>query len=280
MDSCDTVDTPMVDQLKLDEGPLGILVDQTRFRSMVGSLMYLTANRPDMVFAVCMCARYQVSPTKKHLEALKRVFRYLKGTINWGLWYPKDTAMALTAYADAVHAGCQDTRRSTSVSAQFFRDKLVSWSLKKQNRTAISITEAEYIAISRCCAQILWMRSQLTDYGFAFTKIPLYCDNRNAIALSYNNVQHFSYYASTPASLLEAVRNLSAVHSSYGVSTTDVSGRASSGFSTRKSARIYPFTNVLSRDNCDKACSASGVQWKSLFYFFKVLNNGKDFSTN
>nr|GEX08624.1 hypothetical protein [Tanacetum cinerariifolium] len=126
MDSCDPVDTPMMDLLKLDEDSLGILVDQTRFCSMVGSLMYLTASRPDLVFAVCMCARYQASPTKKHLEALKRVFRYLRGTINWDLWYPKDIAMALTAYADADHAGCQDTRRSTSGSAQFLRDKLVS----------------------------------------------------------------------------------------------------------------------------------------------------------
>nr|GEV50333.1 copia protein [Tanacetum cinerariifolium] len=116
MDSCDPVDTPMVDRLKLDEDPLGIPVDQTQFRSMVGSLMYLTANRPDLVFAVCMCARYQASPTKKHLKALKRVFRYLRGTIKWGLWYPKDTAMALTAYADADHAGCQDTRRRLSAS--------------------------------------------------------------------------------------------------------------------------------------------------------------------
>ncbi|GJZ80136.1 retrovirus-related pol polyprotein from transposon TNT 1-94 [Tanacetum coccineum] len=190
MDSCDPVDTPMVDRLKLDEDPLGIPVDQTRFRSMVGSLMYLTASRPDLVFAVCMCARYQASPTKKHLEALKRVFRYLRGTINWGLWYPKDTAMALTAYADADHAGCQDTRRSTSGSAQFLGDKLVSWSSKKQKSTAISTTEAEYIAMSGCCAQILWMRSQLTDYGFVFNKIPLYCDNRSAIALCCNNVQH------------------------------------------------------------------------------------------
>ncbi|GJU05513.1 retrovirus-related pol polyprotein from transposon TNT 1-94 [Tanacetum coccineum] len=100
-------------------------------------------------------AWYQASPTKKHLEALKRVFWYLKGTINWGLWYPKDTVMALTAYADADHAGCQDTRRSTSGSAQFLGDKLVSWSSKKQKSIAISTTEAEYIAMSGCCAQIL-----------------------------------------------------------------------------------------------------------------------------
>nr|GEU76696.1 putative pol protein [Tanacetum cinerariifolium] len=122
-------------------------------------------------------AWYQASPTKKHLEALKRVFWYLKGTINWGLWCPKDTAMALTAYADADHAGCQDTRRST-------------WSSKKQKSTANSTTESEYIAMSGCCAQILWMRSQLTDYDFVFNKIPLYCDNRSAITLCCNNLQH------------------------------------------------------------------------------------------
>ncbi|GJX60356.1 retrovirus-related pol polyprotein from transposon TNT 1-94 [Tanacetum coccineum] len=148
------------------------------------------SSRPDLVFAVCMCARYQSRPTKKHLEAVKRVFRYLQGTINMGLWYPKDTAMALTAYADADHAGCQDTRRSTSGSAQFLGDKLVSWSSKKQTSTSISSTEAEYIAMSGCCAQILWMRSQLSDYGFAYNRIPLYCDNKSAIALCCNNVQH------------------------------------------------------------------------------------------
>ncbi|GKD39227.1 retrovirus-related pol polyprotein from transposon TNT 1-94, partial [Tanacetum coccineum] len=113
---------------------------------------------------------YQAKPTKKHFEAIKRVFRYLKGTINMGLWYPKDNAMSLTAYADADHAGCQDSRSSTSGSAQFLRDRLVSWSSKKQRSTAISTTEAEYIAMSGCCAQILWMRSQLKDYGFDFNK--------------------------------------------------------------------------------------------------------------
>ncbi|GJQ90804.1 retrovirus-related pol polyprotein from transposon TNT 1-94 [Tanacetum coccineum] len=190
MDLSDPVDTLMVDRLKLDEDLLGIPVDQTQFRGMVGSLMYLTASRPDLVFAVCMCARYQAKPTKKHLKAIKRVFRYLKGTINMGLWYPKDNAMSLTAYADADHAGCQDSRRSTSGSAQFLRDRLVSWSSKKQRSTAISTTEAEYIAMSGCCAQILWMRSQLKDYGFEFNKIPLYCDNKSVIALCCNNVQH------------------------------------------------------------------------------------------
>ncbi|GJS01246.1 retrovirus-related pol polyprotein from transposon TNT 1-94 [Tanacetum coccineum] len=190
LDSSASVDTPMVEKMKLDEDRQGKLVDPTRFRGMVGSLMYLSASRPDIVFAVCMCARYQAKPTEKHLHAIKRIFRYLKGTIHMGLWYPKDSGFALRAFADADYAGCQDTRRSTSGSAQFLRDKLISWSSKKQKSTAISTTEAEYIALSGCCAQILWMRSQLSDYGFKFNKIPLYCDNQSAIALCCNNVQH------------------------------------------------------------------------------------------
>nr|GEU98545.1 copia protein [Tanacetum cinerariifolium] len=146
--------------------------------------------RPDIIYAVCLCARYEAKPIEKHLQAVKRIFRYLKGTINMGLWYSKDTDMSLTAYAAADHAGCQDTKRSTSESAQFLGEKLVSWSSKKQKSIAISSTEAEYIALSGCWSQILWMRSQLTYYGFQFNKIPLYCDNKNAIALCCNNVQH------------------------------------------------------------------------------------------
>ncbi|GJU11757.1 retrovirus-related pol polyprotein from transposon TNT 1-94 [Tanacetum coccineum] len=169
---------------------LGKPVDATLYRGMIGSLMYLTSSRPDLNYDVCLCAQYQAKPTEKHLQAVKRIFRYLNGTINMGLWYSKDTDMSLTAYADADHAGCQDTRRSTSGSAQFLGDKLVSWSSKKQKSTAISSTEAEYIALSGCCSQILWMRSQLTDYGFKFNKIPLYCDNKSAIALCCNNTEY------------------------------------------------------------------------------------------
>ncbi|GKE98234.1 hypothetical protein Tco_0021585 [Tanacetum coccineum] len=133
----------MVDRLKLDKDLMGTPVDQTRFRGMVGSLMYLTASRPDLVFAVCMCARYQAKPTKKHFEAIKRIMRDVK------------------------------------IQEEVRRDVVLK-----------STTEAEYIAMSGCCAQILWMRSQLKDYGFDFNKIPLYCDNKSAIALCCNNVQH------------------------------------------------------------------------------------------
>ncbi|GJX69827.1 hypothetical protein Tco_0305554 [Tanacetum coccineum] len=173
MDYSDSVDTPMVDKTKLDEDLQGKTVDQTHYHGMIGSLMYLTSSRFDLVFAVFMCARYQARPTKKHLHAVKQIFRYLKGTTNMGRWYSKDTNITLTAYADANHVGCQDTRKSTSGSAQFLGDRLVSCSSKKQKSTAISSTKAEYIALSRCCAQILWMRSQMTDYEFEFNKIPL-----------------------------------------------------------------------------------------------------------
>ncbi|GJU83871.1 retrovirus-related pol polyprotein from transposon TNT 1-94 [Tanacetum coccineum] len=128
----DSINTPMVEKSKLDKDLQGNPVDATLYRGMIGSLIYLTSSRPDLIYAVCLCARYQAKPTEKHLNAVKRIFRYLKGTINMGLWYSKDTGMSMTAYADADHAGCQDTRRNTSGGAQFLGDKLVSWSSKKQ----------------------------------------------------------------------------------------------------------------------------------------------------
>nr|GEV43974.1 uncharacterized mitochondrial protein AtMg00810-like [Tanacetum cinerariifolium] len=179
--SNDPVDTPMVEKGKMDEDLHGKPVDLTHYHDMIGSLMYLTSSRPDLVFTVCMCAWHQGKPTEKHLHVVKRIFRYLKGTIDIGLWFLKYSFITLTAYADTDHAGCEDTRRSTSKSAQFLVDKLISWSSKKKKGTAIFSTEAEYIALSGCCAQILWMRSQLTDYGLKLNKTPLNYDNKSAI---------------------------------------------------------------------------------------------------
>ncbi|GJY30952.1 retrovirus-related pol polyprotein from transposon TNT 1-94 [Tanacetum coccineum] len=160
MESCYPMDTPMVEKSKLDEDTQGKAVNPTHYCGMVGTLMYLTASRPYLTFDVCMCVRYQAKPTEKHLHAIKRIFKYLRGTVNRGLWYPKDSSIALTAYADADQAGCQDTRRSTSGT------------------------------LSGCCAQVLWIRSQLTDYGLGFNKIPMYYDNKSDITLCFNNVQH------------------------------------------------------------------------------------------
>ncbi|GKF18666.1 hypothetical protein Tco_0063584, partial [Tanacetum coccineum] len=136
-DSCDPVDTPMVEKSKLDEDKEGKVIDPSHYRGMIGILLYLTASRPDIQFAICMCARYQARPTEKHLHAVKRIFRYLRGTVNRRLWYPKDSSISLTTFADADHAGCQDT---TSGSMQFLGDKLVSWSSKRQKSVAISST--------------------------------------------------------------------------------------------------------------------------------------------
>ncbi|GJS02168.1 hypothetical protein Tco_0318676 [Tanacetum coccineum] len=140
----------MVEKSKLDADPQGKEVDPICYHRMIGSLIYLTASRPDLVFAIFMYARYQTKPTKKHLHAVKRIFRYLQGSINMGLWYFKDSYIALTAFVDADHAGCQDTKRSTYKSLQLLGYRLVSWSSKKQKRTNISSTEAEDIALLGC----------------------------------------------------------------------------------------------------------------------------------
>ncbi|GJR47158.1 retrovirus-related pol polyprotein from transposon TNT 1-94 [Tanacetum coccineum] len=153
-ESCDLVDTPMVEKSKLDEDKEGKAIEDDDKEGKV------------------------VDPS------------HYRGTVHRGLWYPKDSSIALIAFADADHAGCQDTRRITSGSIQLLGDRLVSWSFKRQKSIAISSTEAEYIGLSGCCAQVLWMRSQLTDYGFGFNKIPMYHDNKNAFALCCNNVQH------------------------------------------------------------------------------------------
>ncbi|GJR14647.1 hypothetical protein Tco_0797299 [Tanacetum coccineum] len=147
MESSDPVDTPMVEKSKLDEDTQRKSVDSTHYHGMIDTLMYLTASRPDLIFVVCMCARYQAKPTENQLHDVKRIFKYLRRTINRGLWYPKDSSIALTTYVDADHAGCQDTRRSTFGCMQLLGDRLVSWSSKRQKSVAISNTEAEYIAL-------------------------------------------------------------------------------------------------------------------------------------
>nr|GFB73699.1 copia protein [Tanacetum cinerariifolium] len=190
MESCDPVGTPMEIKDKLDLDQNGTLVDATKYRSMIGALLYLRSSRPDIVHATCLCARYQAKPTEKHLKEVKRIFRYLWGTVNTGLWYTKDFGFELTGFSDAGYAGCKDSFKSTFGGAQFLGEKLVSWSSKKQDYTALSTAKAEYVSLSACCAQVLWMQTQLTDYGFIFKKIPIYCDSKSAIAISCNPVQH------------------------------------------------------------------------------------------
>nr|GFA68254.1 retrovirus-related Pol polyprotein from transposon TNT 1-94 [Tanacetum cinerariifolium] len=166
MESCNPVGTPMEIKDKLDLDLNGTPVDATKYHSMIAK------------------------PTKKHLKEVKKIFFCLRGTINTGLWYSKDSGFELTGFSDADYAGCKDTFKITSDRAQFLGEKLVSWSSKKQDCTTPSTTEAEYVSLFTCCTQVLWMRTLLTDYGFHFNKIPIYFDSKSAIAISCNLVQH------------------------------------------------------------------------------------------
>nr|GEW88981.1 hypothetical protein [Tanacetum cinerariifolium] len=157
--------TPIKTEKPLLKDPDGEDVDVHIYRSMIGSLMYLTSSRLDFMFAVCACARFQVTSKVSHLHAVKRMFRYLKGKPHLGLWYPKDSPFNLVAYSDSDYAGASLDRKSTTGGCQFLGYRLISWQCKKQTVVATSSTEAEYVAAASCCAQVLWIQNQLLDYG-------------------------------------------------------------------------------------------------------------------
>ncbi|GJR88908.1 putative ribonuclease H-like domain-containing protein [Tanacetum coccineum] len=160
------------------------------YRSMIGSLMYLTASRPDIMFAVCACARHQVTPKECHLHAVKRIFRYLKGHPKLGLWYPKESPFDLVAYLDSDYGGANQDRKSTTGGCQFLGRRLISWQCKKQTIVATSTTEAEYVAAASGCGQVLWIQNQLLDYGYNFMNTKIYIDNNSAICIVKNPVYH------------------------------------------------------------------------------------------
>ncbi|WVZ52784.1 hypothetical protein U9M48_003806 [Paspalum notatum var. saurae] len=182
--------TPMSTNTSLDADEDGEAVDQKEFRGMIGSLLYLTATRPDIQFAVCLCACYQASPRISHLQAVKRIFRYLKFTPELGLWYSSGSSLSLRGFSDAHHVGCRIDRKSTSGTCQLLGTSLVSWSSRKQASVSLSTTEAEYIAAASCCSQLLWMKATLSDFGLRFGKIPLLVDSTSAISVAKNPVLH------------------------------------------------------------------------------------------
>jgi hypothetical protein len=184
------IKTPMGTNGHFDLDMGGKSVDQKVYRSMIGSLLYLCASRPDIMLSVCMCARFQADPKEVHLRAMKRILRYLVYTPKFGLWYPKGSSFDLLGYSDADWPGCKIDRKSTSGTCQFLGRSLVSWASKKQNSVAFSTDEAEYIAVGHCCAQLLWMRQTLRDYGYKFSKVPLLYDNESAIRMADNPVEH------------------------------------------------------------------------------------------
>ncbi|GJV64903.1 retrovirus-related pol polyprotein from transposon TNT 1-94 [Tanacetum coccineum] len=165
--------TPMSSDTKLTKDEECESVDSTKYRGMIGSLLYLTTSRPDIMFSVYLCARFQEAPKTSHLEVVKRIFRYIKGTTHLGLWYPKGTSIETVVYADSDHAGDYVDRKSTSGIYTFVGCCLTSWFSKKQTALAISTTEAEYVSAKKACQQALWMKQALIDYDVRLDDVPI-----------------------------------------------------------------------------------------------------------
>ncbi|GKA65062.1 hypothetical protein Tco_0764769 [Tanacetum coccineum] len=163
-------------------------VDVHLYRYMIGSLMYLTASRPDIMFAVCACVRFQVTHKTSHLLAIKRIFRYLKGKPTLGLWYSRDSPFVLVAYSDSDYARATQDMKSTTGGCQFLGNILISWQCKKQTVVATSTTEAEYVAAASCCGQVLWIQNQLLDYWYNFMNTVINIDNNSTICIIENPV--------------------------------------------------------------------------------------------
>ncbi|GJW89334.1 retrovirus-related pol polyprotein from transposon TNT 1-94 [Tanacetum coccineum] len=190
LENAKPIKTPMSSETKLTHDEEGEPIDDTKYHGMISSLLYLTASRPDIMFSVCLCAHFQETPKTSHLEAVKRIFRYIKGTSHLGLWYPKGTGLETIVYADSDHAGDYVDRKSTSGVCTFVGCCLTSWMSKKQTALAISTTEAEYVSAGKACQQALWMKQALVDYEVKLNDVPVLCDNKGAIDLSKNPVLH------------------------------------------------------------------------------------------
>jgi len=182
--------TPMSTTTHLEKDENGKSVDQKLYRSMIGSLLYLTASRPDIMMSVCLCARFQADPKESHLRAVKRIIRYLNNTKDFGLFYPKECPFELVSYSDADFGGSRTDRKSTSGTCHFIGKSLVSWFSKKQNCVSLSTCEAEYISAALACTQVLYMQQTLQDFDIHLSNSIIYCDNTSAINLSKNPVNH------------------------------------------------------------------------------------------
>jgi len=190
MESSKEASTPMPSSYYMDVDVAGKGVDQTKYRGLIGSLLYLTTSRPNIMFVVCLCARFQANLKESHLKAAKRILKYLKGTTNVGLWYHSHFPIQLIRYSDFDFARCTLDRKSTSGTCHLLGSSLISWHSKKQACVALSTAEAGYVAVGSCCAQILWLKQQLEDFGLKISKVSLLCDNTSAINLTKNQIQH------------------------------------------------------------------------------------------
>jgi hypothetical protein len=168
----------------------GEMVDQREYGSMIGSVLYLTVTRPDIQFIVCLCARFQASPCTSHRQAVQQIFRYLKQFLEFGIWYSASSSLDLVGFSDADFTGCGIDRKSTSDTCHFLESSLICWSSYKQSSVAQSTTEAEYVAASSCCSQILWIVHTMRDYREIYKSVPLMCDSFSVICLAQNPVFH------------------------------------------------------------------------------------------
>nr|GEZ25393.1 uncharacterized mitochondrial protein AtMg00810-like [Tanacetum cinerariifolium] len=176
--------TPMSTEIKLTKDDEADSVDSSKYRGMIGSLLYLTASRPDIMFSVCLCARFQENPKTAHLEFVKRIFRYIRGTTHLGLWYSKGTRKESIVYDDSDHVGDYVDRKSTSGVCTFMGYYLTAWFAMKQTALSISMTKAEYVSAEKACQQALWMKQALIDYGIRLDDVSIMCDKKGAIHLS------------------------------------------------------------------------------------------------
>ncbi|XP_050238114.1 uncharacterized mitochondrial protein AtMg00810-like [Mercurialis annua] len=190
MTEAKVTEIPMSATFKFEKDEKGKFVDCKLYRGMIGSLLCLTAIRPDIHFSVCVCARFQADPKESHIIAVKRILRYLLSTQDLGLWYPRNISFDLVGYCDADFASSKTDKKNTSGACQFLGHALISWFSKKQTSVALSTAEAEYIAAGSCVAQIIWMKQELEDYNLRYTKIPIMCDKTSAINLTKNPIMH------------------------------------------------------------------------------------------
>jgi len=190
MENYKEASTAMSTSYYMDVDLAGTIVDQTKFRGLIGSLLYLTTSRPDIMFVVCPCARFQSNSKESHFKAAKQILKYLKGTISVGLWYPSHSLIHLFGYYDSDFADCKLDRKSTSGTCHLIGLSLTSWHSKKQSCVTLSTAKAEYIATGSCCDQILWIKQQLEDFGLKVNNVPLLCDNTSTINLTKNQIQH------------------------------------------------------------------------------------------
>jgi hypothetical protein len=191
MKYCAQVSTPMITGCKLNKEDDSSEVDQTMYRSMIGSLLYLIASRPNIMQAIGFVGKFQSNHKVTHVHAVKRIFKYLLGTIDYGLWYPKDTYLILIAYTDADWVGRVDNRKNTSGGAFFLGNCLVSWINKKKTSISLSTTEAENIDATSCCTHVIWIKNNFNDIKVICDQhVPIMCDNTSAISISKYPVLH------------------------------------------------------------------------------------------